>query len=105
MSDQPRLHVTQQALFSEDHGVWTARYGGEDWSVTAESKEAALDLLRETLEARLDDADYHSRRIGLGEAAALGLHAEEGFSARFINREDYEARMITMMEETLQADD
>lgn len=38
MSDKPpKLHVTQHAIFTESNGVWTGRYGGEDWSVTAGS--------------------------------------------------------------------
>lgn len=105
MNEPPRLHVTQRAILTEDdNGVWTGRYGGEDWSVTADSKEGALERLRNTLESKLDDEDRHARIIALGEQTAAGDHTEEGFDAQFISREAYEDRMIDTMETYLDQD-
>lgn len=105
MSEPPRLHVTQRAIFTEnDNGDWTGRYGGEDWSVTAGSKEGALERLRSKLAALLDDEDRHARIIALGEQTAAGDRTEEGFDAQFISREAYEDRMIDTMETNLDQD-
>ena len=99
MDARPRLHVTQRAILTEDdNGVWTGRYGGENWSVTADSEEDALQRLREKLESLLDDDERTARIIALGEQAAQGRYTEEGFEARFINQEAYEDRMIEAME-------
>ena len=62
MDARPRLHVTQRAILTEDdNGVWTGRYGGEKWSVTADSEEHALQRLREKLESLLDDDERTAR--------------------------------------------
>ncbi|MFE0750686.1 hypothetical protein [Gordonia sp. NPDC058843] len=99
MDERPRLHVTQRAIITEDaDGVWTGRYGGEDWCVTAESQEGALERLREKLETLLDDEGRHARIISLGEQTAAGDHTEEGFDARFIGEQAYDDRMIETMQ-------
>lgn len=99
MDARPRLHVTQRAILTEDdNGAWTGRYGGENWFVTADSEEDALQRLREKLESLLDDDERTARIIALGEQAAQGSYTEEGFEARLINQEAYEDRMIEALE-------
>ncbi|MFZ2242800.1 MAG: hypothetical protein WAV90_25150 [Gordonia amarae] len=99
MSDKPpKLHVTQHAILTESNGVWTGRYGGEDWSVTAGSKEEALKLMVQKLEQVSDDYDRDERLVDLAERIIAGTHTEEGFEAEYISDTYYEDRMIEIME-------
>lgn len=97
MNERPRLYVKQHAILTQDDGVWTARYGGENWFVTADSEEHALRRLRERLEHLLDDADRDEHIITLGEQVAAGSRSEEGFEARFISRGSYENQISDAM--------
>ena len=99
MSDKPpKLHVTQHAILTESNGVWTGRYGGEDWSVTAGSKEEALELMVQKLEEVDGDYERDKRLVKLAERVIAGTHTEEGFEAEYISEIAYEDRMIELME-------
>lgn len=99
MSEKPpKLHVTQHAILTESDGAWIGRYGGEDWSVTAASKEEALDLMVEKLESVSDDYARNKRLTELAERVIAGTHTEEGFEAEYITETSYEDRMIELME-------
>lgn len=94
----PELHVTQHAIFTQSDGAWTGRYGGEDWSVTADSKDKALRLMVQKLGEVSDDHDRDKRLVDLAERVIAGTHTEEGFDAEYISETSYEDRMIEIME-------
>ncbi|MEO9329077.1 hypothetical protein ABFT43_14325 [Gordonia sp. B21] len=98
MTGNKMLHVVQHAILTCENGVWTGRYGGEDWSVTADSHEEVLERMVGTLRRLGDDDEHRWRIVALAEAVAAGERTEEGFEARFIDRASYEARIIEAME-------
>ncbi|MDV2476118.1 hypothetical protein ACFWDA_13540 [Rhodococcus zopfii] len=99
MNEKPtKLHVTQHAILTDDNGVWTGRYGGEDWSVTAESKEAVRALLVEKMEQAMSNPEWNARIIELAQRSIAGESSEEGFEAEHIGEKSYDDRMIELME-------
>ena len=98
MEEKPKLHVTQHAILTESDGVWTGRYAGEDWSVTADSKEIVLARLVEKFTEILDAPGRHGRIIEMAERAASGERVEDGFEAEYIGTGAYDDRMIGLME-------
>ncbi|WP_168698502.1 hypothetical protein [Gordonia paraffinivorans] len=98
MTENRVLHVIQHAILTCEDGVWTGRYGGEDWSVIAGSHDEVLEQMVETLHRLGDDDEHRWRIISPAEAVAAGERTEEGFEARFIDRESYENRVIEAME-------
>lgn len=93
----PKLHVTQHAILSNENGVWTGRYGGEDWLVTADSKEAVLALLVETMGQVMSEPEWNGRIVELAQRVMAG-ETVEGFEAECIGENSFDGRIITSME-------
>ncbi len=96
----PILASTQifASVFTDQNGVWTGRYGGEDWSVTAESKEAVMALLVEKMEQAMNNPEWNARINELAPRSIAGESAEEGFEAEYTGEKSYDDRMIELME-------
>ena len=99
MDARPRLHVTQRAILTEDdNGVWMGRYGGENWSVTADSEETLSSVCAKSSNPSSTTTSAPHASSPSGSRPAQGSYTEEGFEARLISQEAYEDRMIEAIE-------